>query len=480
MKISEAVSDIAHKRIVLPEFQREYVWGKEQAKKLMAALFMEWPVGGILVWKTVNPPELKNMPTTGTEKVTVLLDGQQRLTTLYMLMTGNIPPYYTDKDILTDPRELWVNLQGEIVDFQYYQASKMDGDARWQRVRDCFDGKNHQAINKAIGEFCAANPSVNQVELVSNFFKLINIGNFDLPVQSVPTDAGLGDAITIFDWTNSQGTKLTDAELALTHITAAWPQARRTFKDKIAALETKKFLFDLSFMTRALTVAATGRALFEGIRGIPQDKLKEAWKTLDRILDYLVGILARHANVNSSSDLSTSNALIPLVAYLCRSDAKFPDKKTIDHAVNWLHTALIWGRYTSQTDQRLESDIASIALEGALWDRLRTHIHDQRGRTACPACRLRHARHLPSPLQGHLRAGEGEPVSRLVQRHGASRAGQPILQAAQPPHLPVGAALQGKGQRRRRLRPAERRPPTAGQRDRQPSFSHRRKQYRSL
>jgi len=39
-----------------------------------------------------------------------------------------------------------------------------------------------------------------------------------LPVQTVPSQANLTDAIDIFDLVNSQGTKLTDAELALTHV----------------------------------------------------------------------------------------------------------------------------------------------------------------------------------------------------------------------------------------------------------------------
>ena len=67
----------------------------------------------------------------------MLLDGQQRLTVLNMLITGDIPAYYTEKEIGKDPRDLYVNLQ--TLDFQYYQASKMKGDPYWKRVIDCFD-----------------------------------------------------------------------------------------------------------------------------------------------------------------------------------------------------------------------------------------------------------------------------------------------------------------------------------------------------
>ena len=104
MQISEAVSDIRNQNLVLPEFQREYVWSKEQAKQLLVSLTRKYPVGGLLFWKTQDPPELKNVDTIperlGT--VQVILDGQQRLTTLYMLIDGDIPPYYRPRDITND------------------------------------------------------------------------------------------------------------------------------------------------------------------------------------------------------------------------------------------------------------------------------------------------------------------------------------------------------------------------------------------
>ncbi|MDZ4159935.1 MAG: DUF262 domain-containing protein, partial [Anaerolineaceae bacterium] len=92
MKISELIDCIRKKDIVLPEFQREYVWSRDQAKKLITSLVKEYPVGALLFWKTDAPPELKNI-TVMTDRLgmtQIILDGQQRLTTLYMLITGEI------------------------------------------------------------------------------------------------------------------------------------------------------------------------------------------------------------------------------------------------------------------------------------------------------------------------------------------------------------------------------------------------------
>ncbi len=54
MKVREALDSIRKKDLVLPEFQREYVWTKDQAKQLMVSLRRGYPVGGLLIWKRTS------------------------------------------------------------------------------------------------------------------------------------------------------------------------------------------------------------------------------------------------------------------------------------------------------------------------------------------------------------------------------------------------------------------------------------------
>ncbi len=379
-KISELMTDIRNRDLVLPEFQREYVWSREQAKQLMVSLFKEYPVGALLFWKTPNPPELKNLPTGNSDlgTVSIILDGQQRLTTLYLLMTGEIPPYYTKEDLRTDPRELFFNL--DTGEFQYYQASKMRDNPLWVRVVDAFTQKvNVFALAKG-----QAQEDAQVVELAEkyseNLERLRRIGAIDLPVQNVPSQAGLDEAIDIFDRVNSQGTKLTDAELALTHITGKWSNARREMKRKIAALSKQHFYFDLTFTTRALTGVVVRRALFETIHHAPREHLVEGWQRLSNILDYLVVLLPGQAYIHSTEDINTTNVLIPLIVYLSLNGGEFPNERELKGAVHWLYNAHIWARYTGQTDQRLEHDVSIVVRETSPWEELRAQIIDQRGR----------------------------------------------------------------------------------------------------
>jgi len=367
--------------MVLPEFQREYVWTKEQAKQLLISLTKKYPVGGILLWKTQNPPELKNVSEQHSRigSYQIILDGQQRLTTLYMLLTGEIPPYYREEDILIDPRNLFFSLVDG--DFQYYQPVRMRDDPTWVSVTSCIQDTGQIAFDVAKNVHSEqANQFVAAQLYTHNLQNLKDILNIDLPEQIIPPEATLDEAIDVFDRVNSLGTKLTEAELALTHVTGKWPQARRVLKRKIDQLSESNFEFDLTFMTRSLVVVVTDHALYDHIHHSPQEQLMDGWNRLARILDYLTNILATQAFIHSTQDLSTTNALVPLIKYLDINDCRFPDEKTLKNALHWLYIALIHQRYTGQTDQRLERDINIVVSESNPWNSLLNQIVDQRGR----------------------------------------------------------------------------------------------------
>jgi hypothetical protein len=380
-KISELLDDIRTQDLVLPEFQREYVWTRDQAKQLMVSLVKGYPVGGLLIWKTDKPPELKNVTKLPDKMgaVQVLLDGQQRLTTLQMLLAGSIPAYYRPEDILSDPRDLFFNL--ETGEFQFHQSSRMDGDPMWCCVVDCFAGSNVDPFKIALQ---SGREQSGVVELAGTLNHNLNalraVKEVSLPVQVVPHHVQLEDAIDIFDRINSQGTKLTDAELALTHVTAKWPLARRILKEKMEFCAARDFDLNLTFMTRALVATVTGRALFELIHPRTLPDLQAGWNTLSKVLDYLLNVLPTAAQVHSTEDLNTTNALVPLIAYLARNNGMFPNQRSIKHSVNWLYAALTWARYTAQTDQRLEADLSIVAKEVEPWAALRANIVEQRGR----------------------------------------------------------------------------------------------------
>jgi hypothetical protein len=389
MIIRELMDGIRKLDMVLPEFQREYVWEREQAKQLMVSLYRSYPTGSLLFWKTDNPPEIKNAAISREKIGTthVILDGQQRLTTLYLLTRGEIPPYYTENDIKTDPRNLYFDLESG--DFQYFQALRMRSNPTWIAVTDCFASSSinvFELAKKKLSE--GQDPFELAQQYSNNLNRLRNILEKDYPIQTVPGEAEIDEAIDVFDRVNSLGTKLTDAELALAHITGKWPQARQVMKDKIADLEGKRFGFDLTFIVRSLTGVVNGRALFETIHQATLGELKDGWGRLTKILDYLVTILPGHASIHSTDDVNTTNVLVPVVVYLAKRGGKFEKEREMRLCVHWIYAASAWARYSGQTDQRLDHDISIIQSNSDPWKDLVDAIIEQRGRIEVKASDL--------------------------------------------------------------------------------------------
>ena len=93
MKIADILNNIDNKSLALPVFQRGYVWKRRQVKDLMNSLYHGYPVGALLTWTT----RAELVPTRGNSQernaaaIDLLLDGQQRITSLYGVMRGSPP-----------------------------------------------------------------------------------------------------------------------------------------------------------------------------------------------------------------------------------------------------------------------------------------------------------------------------------------------------------------------------------------------------
>src|SRR3954470_7217245 len=96
-KLSAILDQVDAGTVLLPEFQRGYVWNRDQVRGLMRSVYREYPVGALLVWETEAVPD--NTRGTGALAVggspkQLLLDGQQRVTTLYGVMRGRAPGFF--------------------------------------------------------------------------------------------------------------------------------------------------------------------------------------------------------------------------------------------------------------------------------------------------------------------------------------------------------------------------------------------------
>jgi uncharacterized protein with ParB-like and HNH nuclease domain len=94
MKISTILDHIDSGHMALPEFQRGYVWNRDQIRGLFDSLYRRHPVGGLLVWVTESSgASHRGDGTLAVGVVKLLLDGQQRMTSLYGVMRGKPPRF---------------------------------------------------------------------------------------------------------------------------------------------------------------------------------------------------------------------------------------------------------------------------------------------------------------------------------------------------------------------------------------------------
>ena len=118
--INDLLSQISRGEILLPEFQRGYVWNRNQVRGLMQSLYRKHPTGHLLIWRTYKPSLVRGGEAARDGHSLLLLDGQQRLTTLYVLFKGEAPRFYEGESLFFD---LFFNVQTE--EFRFWQKLRM-------------------------------------------------------------------------------------------------------------------------------------------------------------------------------------------------------------------------------------------------------------------------------------------------------------------------------------------------------------------
>lgn len=363
MQIRQIIDKINDNQLFVPAFQREYVWKRADAKSLFSSLIKRYPTGTLLTWETTQPPELKGKVKYKNDMgaVKLILDGQQRITTIYIIVEGKNPPYYTSEEIKNDISGLHVNI--ETLELEYYKKQAMENNPLWVDLTEVFRAKVKASdIRK---ELKARGTLTDELEDVidENFEAVRSVMDREFPEQIIPVSASIKEAIDIFYIVNASGVNLTDAELALAQISGYWPEARDLFKAKLFALEKQGFVFKLDFIIFALLAVTHGvGSEMKRLHGPENaDSIRAAWKKLDdQVLDYVANILRTHAYVDHSDEVNSVFALIPLIAYVFKSASGKLSEEEIKKAVKWFYYSQLRQRYASQTPAKLDKDLSVI------------------------------------------------------------------------------------------------------------------------
>jgi uncharacterized protein with ParB-like and HNH nuclease domain len=220
--ISDLIKQIKVGELVLPEFQRGYIWTLEQVKNYARSLYRKYPTGHFLIWKTYTPQQSRGQsPPTENSYSRLILDGQQRLTSVYTLFEGKPPAFYEGETLFFN---LYFYLPTE--EFEFYQKAKMASDPLWVAVTPFL----LKGINQWLEESDQLSADQRDLYLkhhLAKFNKLDTIRNYTYHLDEV-TDKPVEEVVTIFNLVSSSGTELSKADLALARICVGWPEARDT------------------------------------------------------------------------------------------------------------------------------------------------------------------------------------------------------------------------------------------------------------
>lgn len=88
--IASLMSDIERGIIALPDLQRPFVWEDTKVRDLLDSLLLGFPVGTLVLWHTSSEKDARALAAEGPglRATTLVIDGQQRLTSLYAVMRG--------------------------------------------------------------------------------------------------------------------------------------------------------------------------------------------------------------------------------------------------------------------------------------------------------------------------------------------------------------------------------------------------------
>ena len=357
MKISTILDHIDSGHMVLPEFQRGYVWNRDQVRGLLDSLYRRHPVGGLLVWVT----EAKTATHRGDGPIAagivkLLLDGQQRMTSLYGIVRGKPPKFFDGNAQAFSGLRFHLGTET----FAFYQPIKMRDDPLWIDVTVLM-----KLGTAGLGTFASQlqkNPEhvAHFGDFVSRLTKLLSITDIDLHVEEVSGEDKTTDIVVdIFNQVNSGGTKLSKGDLALAKICAEWPDARDTMKAKLKEWADAGYYFNLDWMLRSVNTIVTGEAKFSYLHEKSAEDIQIGLKRASEQIDAILNLIAGRLGLDHDRVFFGRFAVPVMVRYMDRNTAVLHAKER-DKLLFWFAQAGMWGRFSGSTETVIDQDLAAL------------------------------------------------------------------------------------------------------------------------
>lgn len=388
----------------LPEIQRHYVWRATRVRDLLDSLYRGYPSGSILMWETDEPVPTRDFAiaqdTNAFAGRKLLLDGQQRLTSLTAVLNGepvsvrgrkrpidilfNLDhpegpssegtdvesdedsPVTPDDEITDDTEEAEDGEQGiqEKLNLRSFVVASRNlmSQPQWVSVSEVFRTASDTDLLKKAGIQSFEDARFQKYS--DRLKRLRAIKQYPYVVHVLERSMSYEEVTEIFVRVNSLGAKLRSSDLALAQMTSRWPNLLKQLEAFQEECEQSWFTIDLGQLVRAVVVFATQQCLFRSVASTPVEKLKRGWEEAQEGLRFAVNFLRTNAGIEDESLLSSPMFIHTLAAVSRVKENKLTaaEQRSLLH---WLLVANARGRYSrGSTETLLNEDLAILFRTG--------------------------------------------------------------------------------------------------------------------
>lgn len=385
--ISEVINDIHSKKYLLPSIQREFVWSPEQITMLFDSLMRDYPINSFLFWKVpkekssefkfyeflreYHQKDNRHNPKAninGSDDIMAVLDGQQRLTSLYIALKGNyankIAYKKWDNPLAYPKKKLYINLLDTPEDISYeyefkflteVESGERDDNHYWFEVGKIMDLKEqYDVMNFMIEAGLSSNPNKEKAKFANKvLYKLHSVIHVNKIISYyLEQSTELDKVLNIFIRVNSGGTTLSYSDLLLSFATAQWEtrDAREEINEFVDEINQIGRGFNISkdIVLKACLVLCDIPDISFKVDNFNRTNMLKIEKEWDCITKAIRDALKLISSFGFSRDNITSNNLIIPVAYYLKtiglpnnfeiSTSRIDDRKNIKL---WFVSALL-------------------------------------------------------------------------------------------------------------------------------------------
>lgn len=346
--LASQVNALLDGQLVIPSIQRGYVWRRTQVPHLLDSLYRDYPVGALLIWKTTQQVPLRTAavlqeaPAYG--HPSMLLDGQQRLTSLAKLIR---------------PEAVVV---GQTLDVRF------DLDSQTFLNPSAVQRKNPllipvtEVLQEAPQFFAilgraGVEPADPNFQLYfERLQRLHDVRKYAMPILTVESD-DYEEVAEIFARVNQGGRRLSKGDLVFSAIAARWSDGLDTIDRFTDELDEQNYALDREAILRLTGLLAGVGAHAIKLIGprISGDDLKKAWGETESALRAAVDFLRGECGIPRSAALTSANIVV-VPAYLLHRRGGRLSPEEVAGLRRWVYTAMAFSHYSSQVESKLDAE----------------------------------------------------------------------------------------------------------------------------